>query len=163
MNEAYLLTGGNLGNRLNNLQIARELIEQEIGKIIKGSSVYQTAAWGFKDQPAFLNQALLISTSLQAETLMNILLMIEEQMGRKRSFKMGPRTIDIDILLFNCDIINSSNLTIPHPRLHVRKFALIPLAEIAPNLVHPVMHKTIDELLAACSDESDVYKFDENN
>src|SRR5690349_8424024 len=100
MNKAYLLTGGNLGNRLNNLEQARKLIEQYCGRIVHQSSVYETAAWGFKEQPDFYNQALEIETELSAAELMKTILMTEEKMGRKREIKMGPRIIDIDILLF---------------------------------------------------------------
>ena len=114
MNKAYLLTGGNLGNRLNNLSEARKLIEQYCGKIDAQSSIYETAAWGFKDQPDFYNQALEVATKLSSEELMKTILMIEEKMGRKRSVKMGPRIIDIDILLFNDEIIHQPHLTIPH-------------------------------------------------
>ncbi|HXL56811.1 MAG TPA: 2-amino-4-hydroxy-6-hydroxymethyldihydropteridine diphosphokinase [Chitinophagaceae bacterium] len=158
MNKAYLLTGGNLGNRLNNLDDAAKLIEQYCGKIVQQSSIYKTAAWGFKDQPDFYNQVLAITTNLSPEQLMQKLLAIEEKMGRKREVKMGPRIIDIDILLFNDEIIHQSHLSIPHPRLHERRFALTPLAEIAPNIIHPVLHKTSQELLLECSDTLDVHK-----
>ncbi|HXL54670.1 MAG TPA: 2-amino-4-hydroxy-6-hydroxymethyldihydropteridine diphosphokinase [Chitinophagaceae bacterium] len=163
MNKAYLLTGGNLGNRLNNLTKARKLIEQYCGKIVQRSSVYETAAWGFEDQPDFYNEALEIATDLSAAQLMQKLLTIEERMGRKREIKMGPRIIDIDILLFNDDIIHQPHLTIPHEHLHERKFALMPLAEIAPNIIHPVLHKTIQQLLLECSDKLDVHKIEDNN
>src|SRR5947199_10272495 len=113
MNKAYLLTGGNLGNRFNNLEQACKLIEQRCGKIVQQSSIYETAAWGFKEQPDFYNQALEIATELSSQALMKTILMIEEKMGRKREIKMGPRIIDIDILLFNDEIIHQPHLTIP--------------------------------------------------
>src|SRR4051794_36379151 len=138
MNKAYLLTGGNLGNRMNNLIGAVKLIEQYCGKITQQSATYKTAAWGFTDQPEFYNEALEIQTELSPEHLMETLLTIEAQMGRKRDIKMGPRIIDIDILLFNNEIIHQPHLTIPHPFLHERRFALTPLAEIAPNIIHPI-------------------------
>jgi 2-amino-4-hydroxy-6-hydroxymethyldihydropteridine diphosphokinase len=163
MTEAYLLTGGNLGNRLNNLNDAAKLIEQHSGKIVQRSPVYKTAAWGFKDQPDFFNQALAIETEHSAEALMQKLLMIEEKMGRKREIKMGPRIIDIDILLFNNKIIHQPHLIIPHERLHERRFALTPLAEIAPNIIHPVLNKTIRQLLLECTDTLDVHKIEQHN
>src|SRR4051812_34971571 len=163
MNKAYLLTGGNLGNRLNNLIEASKLTEQSCGKIVRQSAIYKTAAWGFTDQPNFYNQALEIQTELSPKQLMETLLVIEGQMGRKRDVKLGPRIIDIDILLFNNVIIHQLHLTIPHPRLHERRFALTPLTEIAPNIIHPVLHKTIQQLLSECIDTLDVHKIEDNN
>ena len=163
MKRAYLLTGGNLGNRLNNLIDACKLIEQYCGKIVQQSAVYKTAAWGITDQPDFFNQALGVQTELSSEQLMQKLLMIEEQMGRKRVVKMGPRIIDIDILLFNNEIIHQAHLTIPHPRLHERRFALTPLEEIAPDTIHPIIHKTIHQLLLECTDTLNVHKIEDNN
>src|SRR5687768_12743928 len=105
MNSAYLLTGGNLGNRLQNLQTAATHIDEQCGRVVKASSLYETAPWGQSDQPAFLNQVLLVNTSLSARALLNQILHIEEMMGRKRTGKYGPRVIDIDLLFFNSDII----------------------------------------------------------
>lgn len=158
MNTAFLLTGGNLGNRLQNLQQAYTLIEESCGNILKASAVYKTAAWGFADQPNFYNQALQLQTNLSPEKLMQQLLQIEKQMGRKRSIKMGPRVIDIDILLMNDFIINTSLLTIPHPRLQERRFVLIPLNEIASTIIHPILKKSIQQLLIECKDTLAVHK-----
>lgn len=158
MNTAYLLTGGNMGNRLNNLQQAAEFIQQNCGKIVISSSVYETEAWGKTDQPTFLNQVLQIETDLSPDLLMQSLLNIESRMGRVRTIKMGPRIIDLDILLIDDLVQASALLTIPHPSLPLRKFALLPLAEIAPNLVHPVENKTILELLQICPDTLNVQK-----
>jgi len=160
MNKAYLLTGGNLGNRAENLQEATRYIEQYCGKIVLWSSVYETAAWGLEDQPDFYNQVLLLRTSLSAQELIRALLTIENKMGRKRSAKMGPRTIDIDIILFNSDIIKEPDLIIPHPRMQDRRFVLMPLTEIAPDFIHPVFHKKISQLLEECADTLNVYKID---
>ena len=158
MNKAYLLTGGNLGDREANLKSAIKYIEQYCGTIVQKSSLYETAAWGLQYQPDFYNQVLLINTNLEASNLLEILLRIEYKMGRKREIKMGPRTIDIDILFFNDEIIKMPNLVIPHPRMQDRKFVLMPLAEIAPVFMHPVFHKTVIQLLEECTDNLNVYK-----
>ncbi len=158
MSTAYLLIGGNLGNRSAYLQDARNRIEKDCGPIRHCSAIYQTAAWGLKDQPDFYNQALAVDTKLDAGDLMKQLLHIEETMGRTRLEKMGPRIIDLDILLIDDQVISSALLTLPHPALPERRFALLPLCEIAPDLLHPVLHKTIQQLLAECRDELDVQK-----
>jgi len=158
MNTAFLLTGGNLGDRLQNLHRAARLIEKDCGSIISASSVYQTAAWGFTQQPDFYNQALAINTTLPPDELMSTLLKIESKIGRERSFKMAPRIIDIDILLMDDLIYQSEKVTIPHPAIAERRFVLTPLAEIAGNIRHPVYNKTIHALLAECKDELTVHK-----
>ncbi len=120
MNTAYLLTGGNLGERVHNLAMARELVEAQTGNIIAASSLYETAAWGNTDQPAFLNQAIMIETPLNARQLIRRILKIEKKMGRVREEKYGPRLIDIDILLFNNEKHNYQFLKLPHPVLQNR-------------------------------------------
>ncbi|MGQ0738487.1 MAG: 2-amino-4-hydroxy-6-hydroxymethyldihydropteridine diphosphokinase [Bacteroidota bacterium] len=159
MNKAYLLTGGNLGDRKKNLSTAREFIGSECGAITVASSLYETAAWGNTGQPSFLNQALQIETALNARQLMRRLLKAEKQMGRIRKEKYGPRLIDIDILLFNDERHNYPLLKLPHPEMQNRRFALVPLAEIAPGMIHPVFKKTIKELLDECSDPLEVKKY----
>lgn len=159
MNTAYLLTGGNMGDRQANLANAYEYIDQQCGDITNASPLYETAAWGKKDQPSFLNQVLEIQTELTPRRLLKKILDIEKHIGRVRKEKYGPRIIDIDILLFNDDIHNYPSLTIPHPELQNRRFVLIPLAEIAPGIVHPFFKKTITELLAICPDKLEVSRF----
>ena len=159
MAESYLLTGGNIGNRLAYLSKAKEQIKKRCGRVLKASSVYETAAWGKEDQEAFLNQVLKIETELQPEVLLKTILEIEENLGRKRALKYGPRTIDIDILFFNDTIINRHSLKIPHPQIQNRRFVLTPLEEIAPDKIHPTLNKTITQLLADCPDLLAVNKF----
>lgn len=156
MNKAYLLTGGNMGNREKNLARAKALISELAGKVTRSSAFYETAAWGKTDQPSFVNQALEIETNLLPKELLQQLLDIEKKLGRKREEKYGPRTIDIDILLYGDQICNDPLLRIPHPELQNRRFALTPLAEIGPGLVHPVFKKSITELLATCPDPLEV-------
>ena len=158
MNKAYLLIGGNLGDRKANLSKANELISEQCGVITKASSLYETAAWGITDQPSFLNQALEISTSLNAKQLMRKILKIEKMMGRKRKEKFGPRIIDIDILFYEDEIHDITFLKIPHPELQNRRFVLVPLAEINSEIQHPVLKKTIAELLEECPDNLEVTK-----
>jgi 2-amino-4-hydroxy-6-hydroxymethyldihydropteridine diphosphokinase len=158
MNQAYLLTGGNLGNSKENLATAQALLTEHCGTIVAASSIYETAAWGKTDQPAFLNQALKIETRLNARQLIRRILKVEKMMGRIREEKYGPRIIDIDILLFNDEIHQYHFLKLPHPEMQNRRFALLPLAEIAPSIVHPVFKKTITVLLDECADELPVKK-----
>lgn len=159
MNKAFLLTGGNMGEREENLLAAIEHINQHCGLITNSSSLYETAAWGNTEQPAFLNQALEIETELTARQLMRRILKVEKLMGRVRKEKYGPRLIDIDILLYADEIHNYKLLKLPHPEMQNRRFALLPLAEIAPDIIHPVLQKTITELLAVCKDELEVKKY----
>jgi len=161
MNKAYLLTGGNKGDRHSNLSRASELIKQQCGHIITHSSLYETAAWGKTNQPAFLNQALLVETALDPAQLMHTLLDIEQQMGRVRQEKYGSRIIDIDILLFNHAILDTSLVRVPHPELQNRRFALVPLNEIAAQYEHPVLRQTIRSLLDNCKDLLPVNKIDD--
>jgi len=161
MSTAHLLIGGNLGNRKENLSKAVSLINEQCGALTRSSSIYETEAWGKTDQPSFLNQALEISTSLNARQLMRKVLQIEEEMGRVRKEKLGPRIIDIDILLFENEIHDLRFLKIPHPEMQNRRFVLVPLAEINSTLQHPVLKKTIAELLEECPDNLEVKKITE--
>lgn len=147
-----------MGNREKNLARAKKLIEEQAGKITRASALYETAAWGKTDQPSFYNQALELETALTPKDLLELLLAIEKKLGRQRDEKFGPRTIDIDILLYGDHICNDPQLRIPHPELQNRRFALTPLAEIGPGLVHPVFKKSITELLAICTDTLEVIR-----
>jgi 2-amino-4-hydroxy-6-hydroxymethyldihydropteridine diphosphokinase len=157
-NRAYLLTGGNMGNRAEYLHDASGNISGSCGKILKKSSLYETAAWGKTNQPNFFNQVLFIETALSADELMKQILLIEEKMGRIRDEKYGARIIDIDILFFNDEIINKLQLVIPHPEIQNRRFVLAPMNEIAPEFIHPVLLKNIGTLLKECGDKLDVKK-----
>jgi 2-amino-4-hydroxy-6-hydroxymethyldihydropteridine diphosphokinase len=159
MTEAYLLTGGNIGDRMAYLSRAKEEIGRSCGPVVQQSSVYETAAWGREDQAAFLNQVLRIETGLRPEQLLNAILQIEEELGRKRAVKYGPRTIDIDILFFDDEVIDEPGLKIPHPQMQNRRFVLEPLHEIASAKIHPVFGKTVAMLLAECADPLTVHKF----
>ena len=156
MNDTYLLLGTNVGDRIKNLQLARNLLATKAGNIIASSGIYKTAPWGNTDQADFFNQAVHLQTMMPAETLMQEILNIEMEMGRERTLKNAPRIIDIDILLFNDVITDLPHLHIPHALLHERKFALIPLQEIAGDLIHPVLNLSINQLSEDCKDELQV-------
>jgi 2-amino-4-hydroxy-6-hydroxymethyldihydropteridine diphosphokinase len=159
MNEVYLLTGGNIGDRMHYLSRAKEEIRRRCGNILQESSVYETAAWGNEDQEAFLNQVLKIKTVLQPHQLLKSILEIEKDLGRKRELKYGPRTIDIDILFFNDEVIDQEGLKVPHPQMQNRRFVLVPLNEMAAEKIHPVFDKSVSRLLAECPDPLTVNKF----
>jgi len=151
-NIAFLLTGSNLGNRLQNLSQAHYFIAQELGSIVTASSIYQTAPWGLENQEAFLNQVLKLETTLLPNELLEAVLTIEKKMGRVRQQHWGSRLIDIDMLFFNEEIITTEVLTLPHPYLHQRNFVLVPMAEISPYWQHPIYGRTIEELVEECGD-----------
>lgn len=153
LNEVYILIGGNLGNREKVFSEAKELIKQEIGEIIKTSSIYETQPWGFNSDQSFLNQVIVVETLKSAIKTLKLLLDIEKRMGRIRTLdNYESRPLDLDILFYNNSIIDNQQLQVPHPRLHRRMFTLIPLNEIASIKVHPQLKETINTLVDKCTD-----------
>jgi len=158
MTTVYLLMGSNLGDRERHLQSASREIGRLLGPIITTSSVYKTAAWGNTDQPDFYNQVVILTTERSPTEALQVIQQIERQSGRERKEKWGSRTIDIDILFWGNQIISTPELIIPHPGIPQRRFTLIPLLEIAPDFIHPVLNKSIHELLQDCTDRLSVEK-----
>ena len=156
MNNVFLLTGGNMGDRRQNLLLAATIIDQKIGNILSTSAIYETEAWGKIDQPSFYNQVLQVQTDYSPNELLQEILAIELHMGRERIVKYGPRLIDIDILFYNHEVIETPELIVPHPQIQHRRFVLTPLAELVPEFVHPFLQKTMRELLAECEDSLQV-------
>ncbi|PKQ69800.1 2-amino-4-hydroxy-6-hydroxymethyldihydropteridine diphosphokinase [Raineya orbicola] len=155
----FILLGSNEGNRVFFLKEAIRKLEN-LGKILKISSIYETKPWGNLEQANFLNCVLEMQTTLSAENLLTEILSIEKSLGRERKTKWQARTIDIDILYFGNLIIQSENLQIPHPFLHQRRFTLVPLVEIASDFLHPVFQKNNQELLQECSDMLEVWLYE---
>jgi 2-amino-4-hydroxy-6-hydroxymethyldihydropteridine diphosphokinase len=166
-NTLFLLIGGNQGDRETLLRQATDLIQQRIGSVAGLSEIYQTAPWGTFDadeEPQdFLNQALKISTRLSPSECLSEALAIEKELGRKRKAKDTPlytsRPIDIDLIFYDSLIIHSPNLTLPHPRMHLRRFVLTPLCDIAPDYIHPIFNKNLSHLLSECPDTSSCFPY----
>jgi 2-amino-4-hydroxy-6-hydroxymethyldihydropteridine diphosphokinase len=158
--QVFLLLGTNDGNRMANLNSAKDEIKKSVGLVAEESAIYQTAAWGKTDQPDFYNQVLLLQTTISPEALLLHLQQIEKKLGRERKEKWGARIIDIDIVYFGKTVLNTPDLLIPHPAIALRRFTLVPLVEIAPHFVHPVLKKTNLVLLQECVDVLAVKRVD---
>jgi len=163
MNDCFLLLGSNLGNRIAIMRDALNDIHEQVGMICQQSAFYESEPWGFEAKEQFLNMVVRVQTTKFPDEVLELILAIEKKLGRVKNESQGyeSRKIDIDLLFFNDEIINKKNLTVPHPRLHLRKFTLMPLAEIAPELTHPVLKKSIKQLLTECSDPAQVEIFAE--
>lgn len=163
INTVYLILGGNLGKIKMNLEEALKKISKQVGTIKAVSKYYKTEAWGKTDQPDFINVACILTTEKDANTCLSTVLQIEKRIGRVRYEKWGERSIDIDILYFNNAVINTATLTVPHPELTNRKFVLVPLCDIAPNFVHPVLRVKNSQLLEKVKDDLQVTELVEEN
>ena len=163
MNMSILHLGSNEGNRLRHIQNAMKLIERKIGRKATQSSIYETEAWGIKEQPDFLNVVVKIESHLEPHPLLKRINEIEDELGRTRIEKWGSRIIDIDILFCENELINDAKLTIPHPYLEKRNFVLVPLNEIEPDFVHPIINKKISVLLKESKDTCKVKIWIEEN
>ena len=159
MNKVVLLLGSNLGDSQLLFQQVISLIDERLGKLEIQSALYQSPPWGFEHENDFLNQVLILETDLAAGEILQTCLQIEVDIGRKRTTQVyGARRIDIDVLFVNDEVMDTESLVLPHPRLHLRKFTLLPLLELIPDYVHPKLQKSIQELLVACEDNSEVRK-----
>lgn len=161
MKKVFLMLGSNLGDKNQHINNAKTEIEKRSGSIVQASSIYKTEPWGFEHPEYFLNQAIIVQTSLTPYELLREIGNIESTLGRKHTQNgYEARIIDIDILLYNRLVLHDENLTIPHPLIRERRFVLAPLAEIAGEILHPVFKKTITRLLAECKDNSKVIRMD---
>lgn len=158
--QVFISLGSNLGDRLQFLRNAVDQIGLRLGKVVKESKIYEAAAWGHTKQPDFYNQVIEIETELSPMQLLQGCLEIEKSLGRERSILWGERTIDLDILLYDGRSVQLENLRIPHPYLHLRNFVLVPLCEIAPDLIHPTMELSIKQLLDRCADKLNIKAID---
>jgi len=154
----YLALGSNLGDRLANLRAAVEALGPKV-HVLAESGIYETPPWGYTEQPAFLNMAVKAETRLGPRTLLKHLKAIEARLGRETSFRYGPRKIDLDILFYGDLMCADETLVIPHPRLHERAFVLVPLADVAADIIHPVLQKTVMQMLAEV-DTGDIHKIE---
>jgi 2-amino-4-hydroxy-6-hydroxymethyldihydropteridine diphosphokinase len=162
MNRVFLLTGSNLGDSFQVLKKAESTVADTLGKVIRISHVYCSESWGYESNSRFFNQCIELESEHRPQEILEKILKIENEMGRIRiANTYADRIIDIDILFYGSEIIDTENLIVPHPRIHLRKFALVPMEEIAGNFVHPVFKKTISELLEFCRDDSKVTRLTE--
>ena len=160
MNTLFLQLGSNLGDREQLIKDAMNLINEKIGKVVSSSKIYESDPWRVDGQKNYLNQILEVHSSLSAEDSLKVLQDIENELGRVRLEKWGERLIDIDIIFFNNDIIETPELCIPHKHMHERNFVLVPMNEIAPNFVHSKYNKTVSELLHATKDIEKVFVYE---
>ena len=163
MEKCYILFGSNMGDKAKIFAQACLLINNRCGQIVEVSSAYESEPWGFRAEEWFLNRVIVLETELAPEALLEALLVIEKELGRVRHPEIQgytSRTADLDILYYGNRIVLTDNLTIPHPRLHQRRFALLPMCEVAPELVHPAFSFTQTELLRRCHDFSEVRKIE---
>jgi 2-amino-4-hydroxy-6-hydroxymethyldihydropteridine diphosphokinase len=154
MSIVYIGIGSNLGDREKNCSRSVDFLEKNGIVIRQESSLYETIPWGLRDQPLFLNMVIKVETELKPQELLELLKNVEIEVGREKSSRWGPRIIDLDILLYDDIALNEETLTVPHPYLHKRDFALIPLCEIAPDVKHPVLQLTMRELLQMLRNKS---------
>jgi 2-amino-4-hydroxy-6-hydroxymethyldihydropteridine diphosphokinase len=155
--KVYLGIGTNLGNREKNLEKALSALEKQAGRIVASSPVYETEPLGFISDKMFLNMVVIIETKFSPDKLLNCIRSIEKGLGRKRETgKYVSRTIDIDLLFYENQIIENTELTVPHPRMHERKFVLVPFCDIAPDFIHPVLKRSVKELLDSTQDKSNI-------
>ena len=154
--QALLHLGSNMGNRQENLKEACRQLEQKAGRILQKSKVYETQPWGNTDQPDFLNMAVRLDTKSNPDVLLRTIHLIEAEMGRVRKEKWEPRIIDIDLVLFADLVIQTPELTIPHPEMHLRNFVLVPLLDIAADWVHPILKESLEDLYWSNEDSLDV-------
>jgi 2-amino-4-hydroxy-6-hydroxymethyldihydropteridine diphosphokinase len=154
-NKVILHLGSNLGDPLANINLAMDMLSKQV-RVVNTSSTYLTAAWGMSEQADFFNRAATISTSYSPSELLHICDEITKSFPEKKGERWGPRFIDVDIIFFGDEIIDTESIKIPHPRMHLRNFVLIPLLEIAPDWVHPILQKTVEELFVECHDELEV-------
>jgi len=156
-----LLLGSNIEPRKKFLDKALFLLQQELGRMTASSAIYESEPWGFDAKVSFLNRVVLFETEKSPEEVLDVCLDVEMNLGRERKESEGyaSRTVDVDILYYGERIVNSDRLVIPHPRLHLRRFTLLPMVEVLPELVHPALMKTQKELLEICPDDSEVKLF----
>lgn len=159
MEKVVLIVGGNLGNRLALIEEVTFLLSKTLGNPLAFSSIYETEAWGGLSSGNYLNQVLVYETNDKPEFILDSILSIEDQLGRQRKVKWGDRNMDIDILYYGSELINKENLTIPHPFIQDRRFVLVPLNDVLPDFVHPILLKSHSELLDLCKDQSRVSVF----
>jgi 2-amino-4-hydroxy-6-hydroxymethyldihydropteridine diphosphokinase len=157
MKIVYLALGTNLGDRLANLRDALNVLAPDVS-VLRESTIYETPPWGFTDQPAFLNMVVEAETSLRPRALLTYLKQREDELGRVKNFRNGPRHIDLDILFYDDVVYEDERLQIPHPRLHERAFVLVPLSDLAPDFVHPVLGKDVKSLLSGL-DRAEIQPF----